>query len=187
MTKSTEVSIVLESLVKQSKPLQKKLSDLQVTDNESYDMAATLMKNLKTLAAQAETSKKKITDPINASLKAVREHFKPFEDTVDALQKDTKEKMNAFLIKQEEERKKLEKKFESGEIKKVSTLVKKQEALTATSSAAKVRKVQKLKIVNESKIPREYLVPNESLIKQHLLEGKKISGCELVEENQIAI
>jgi hypothetical protein len=186
-TQSTEVSIVLESLVKESKPLQKKLSDLKVVDNESYDLAATLMKNLKTLASQAEASKKKITDPINASLKAVREHFRPFEQTVDALQQDTKQKMQAFLLKQEQERAKLEKKFEQGDIKKVSTLVKKQEELTATSASAKVRKIQKLKIVDVKKIPREYLVPNESLILEDLKAGKKVAGCEIELVNSIAI
>lgn len=187
MTKTTSVQIVLASLSKKAKPLQNKLSDLEVKSQSDYDLAGNLMKQLKTLAKESEAEKKKMTDPINQTLKAVREHFKPFEDVVAELEVNTKAKMLAFVEKQEAEQKKLEEKFEQGKIKKVSTLVAKQDELHVSSQHSSIRKVKVVEVENESKIPREYLVPDMAAIKEALLAGKKVNGCKLVDKNNIAI
>jgi hypothetical protein len=47
------------------------------------------------------------------------------------------------------------------------------------------RKIKRLKIVDETLIPRKFLIPNEVAIKEALLAGEKVSGCELVEEEII--
>jgi hypothetical protein len=187
MSKTTSVQIVLSSLNKKAKPLQNKLSSLQVKDQKDYDLAGSLMKQLKTLAKESEAEKKKIIDPLNQTLKAIKEHFKPFEEVVEALEADTKKKMIAFYTAQEEKQKKLEAKFERGEIKKVSTLVSKQDELQVSSAHSSVRKTKVVEIVDEKKIPREYLVPDMAAIKEALNAGKKVAGCVLSDKTGIAI
>ena len=51
--------------------------------------------------------------------------------------------------------------------------------------AIPTRKIKRLKITDASKIERQFLVPNEQAIKEALLAGIKVSGCELVEEEII--
>jgi hypothetical protein len=187
MSKQTGVQIVMQSLIKKAKPLQNKLSDLEVVTQNDYDNAGALMKTLKQLAKEAEVEEKKITTPLNETLKAVRDHFRPFKDSVAELEQSTKSKMISFVAKQELKQKKLERQFESGAIKKVSTLVAKQEELNIASSSSKIRKVKVLVVKNSKLIPREYLVPDEAKIKAALLEGIAVAGCVIEEQNNIAI
>lgn len=193
LTKKTETAekvsaaVVVQSLQKQATPLFKKLEVVKIDSQEEYDRAGKLVKELKEMAKVADQKEKAITNPLNEALKETKALFKPFKDRVAEVELQTKAGMNQFLIKQEAATKKLEEKFERGDIKKVSTLVAKKEELQVQSANSKVRKVKVLKIVDASAIPREYLEPNESAIKAALLEGKKVKGCILEEVNQIAI
>jgi len=184
---NTGIQVVMQSLMKKAKPIQSKLSDLQIVNQQDYDNAGAMVKTLKALAKEAEVEEYKITKPLNETLKAVREHFRPFKESVKELEEDTKLKMLLFVKKQEKAKEKLESKFESGEIKKISTLISKQEELDVVSSSSKIRKIKVLVIKDESKIPREYLVPDEVKIKKALADGKSVSGCSLEEQNSIAI
>lgn len=179
--------IVVQSLLKKFKPLERKLTDLTVNSKESYDTAGALVKQMKELAKMADIEEKKITDPLNQALKAAKEHFKPFKDEVKQIEEATKADMIKFLDKQQGKQKALDKKFEDGEIKKVSTYVAHQEELTVQSRNSQVRGVQVLVIDDVNKVPREFLVPDEKLIKEALKAGKKVAGCRMETKTNIAI
>lgn len=179
--------IVAQSLQKQANPKFLQINKISIDTQEDYQAAAKLLSELKELGKLALGEQEKFTKPINELLKVTRSHFKPFFDKIAMLEEAKKAEMVAFLNKQEAEAKKLEKKFEEGGIKKVSTFMRKQEELQTTSEDAVVRRKKVLKIVSEKKIPREYLVPNEALIMAALKDGKSVPGCELAEEKIIAI
>jgi len=184
---AVNTSIVLKSLERDAKPLKRKISDLEVTDKVSFDVAAQLLKQLKSLNKQAKAEEAKITDPLKQALSAAKNHFKPFYEEIAAIDTDTKLKMSVFLKKQEREVKKLEAKLESGEIKKVSTYLDKKEDLAVHSSAAKIRTLKRLNIYNWTKIPDEYWMIDNDKVEAALKEGKEVPGAELIDVKNIAI
>lgn len=179
--------IVAQALIKESQPMMKKVSNLAIKTNVDYEQAAVLVKGLKEIAKKAKTEEEKITKPLTESLNAAKAHFKPFHDQVKAIEIDTKAKMIAYLDAKEKEEQKLLDKFEAGEIKRVSTLTKKQGELRVESSTAVTRIVDTLVIEDEKAIPREYLIPDETKIKEALKAGKKVRGCKLEKVKQLAI
>jgi hypothetical protein len=184
---SVSAHIVVAALEKQAVPVIKKVTDLEIKSNADYQAAANLLSQLSTYEKEAEAKRTGITQPMNAALRNVNALFKPFADKVELVKKTVKARMTAWDDKQEAERKKLEAKFETGEIKKMSTLTQKLEAATVYSSSSTTRMVKVLRIVDASKIPREYLVPDEAKIKAAFKEGKAVLGCTWKEEKQIAI
>lgn len=179
--------VVAKSLEKKSLPIRKKVSDLEVVDQESFDLAASLIKQLKAYVKESKAEEDKIADPIKEALANLRAHFKPFNDSIAALEFDTKLKMSVWVEGQQKKQLKVAEDLESGKIKKVSTFISKSEALQVKSPSASVRKVKVLRITNEKLIPREYLVPDEAKIKADLLKGISIAGCKIDLENSIAI
>jgi hypothetical protein len=179
--------IVVKSLEKEALPITRKVSNLKIKNLEHYQLAADLLKKLKEIKKEAKTEEEKFTKPLNELLKTTRTHFKPFFTSIDLIESDTKQRMGVFLEAQEAKQKQLEKKMESGDIKKVSTFVKKSAELEVNSSSASVRRIKKLWIVNEMIIPREFLVPNEAAIFAALKDGKKVAGCKITTVKNIAI
>lgn len=185
----TNVAVVLKSIEKKAAPIMKRLAGLQITTNDEFTKAGKLMGELKELGKVADGEQSKITDPLQQALKATREHFKPFQKALDALQSDIKQKMVAWVNKQEAEKLKVAAKLESGDIKKVSTFLRKTEEATtaATSEHSVTRKIKVLVCVNAKATPREYLVPDEALIKAAIVGGKTVAGWKVELQNSIAI
>lgn len=181
------VQIVAASLMSQAQPLTKKVSDLKVNDEATYQLAATLMAQLKELDAASVVEEKRITDPLNTALKAARSHFKPFHNLVEAVQTDTKTKMLKFVNQREAAAAKLLADFGAGKIKKMSTVVSNTAALQIASGDAVVRKIKVARVVDKKKVPLEFMEPNMAAIREAFRAGREVPGCEWVEENNIAI
>ena len=181
---NVDASIVMQALEKQATPAIKKVNSLVVNDHESYTQAGELMKGIKEIAKIAKEREDQFTVPLNKLLTDIRSLFKPFRDNVKMVEQDTKDKMLKYLESTKKEVKKLEEKFDSGEIKKVSTLVSKTAALQIGSN---VRKVWEAVPVNVEQTPREYLVPDEAKIKDALKSGKTVKGWKWEQVEHIII
>lgn len=184
---ATNVAVITTNLSKQAQPLILKLNKVEIETEADYQNAATLISNLKAISKAAENEMKKFTVPLNELLKVTRSHFKPFFDKIASIEGAKKSEMVAFLNRQETAKKRLEAQFESGKIKKASTLMAKTEELSVGAGDATARKIKVVRIVDESKIPRSFLAPNIAAIKAHLIAGDKVAGCELIEEFNVAI
>lgn len=188
---NTTAAIVVASLQKQAKPFIAKLEKIDTVTKENYNQAAEHVKALKNLVELATVEKKKFTDPANAILKHTREFFKPFEDLVASWELTAKLKMSEYLAEEKAKEAKLLKQAEDGKITPATYARKAAELATTTvrgaGGAATVRRFKIAKIHDITKVPREYMVPNMTLIKAALLEGKKVAGCTLEEEDNIAI
>jgi hypothetical protein len=181
------VNQVVEGLRKKASPLLRKAS-MDVVEKSDYDKLGEVVSQLKEYRKEADVQEKSLTEPANQIIKNAKAIFKPFKDGVDEAERLAKQKMLAFLEAQEAAAKRIQEKFERGDIKKISTVVAKtNELLDTQSESVSVRKIQVLKIVDVNKIPREFLVPNEALIKQALKEGRKVAGCELEYQKSLAI
>ncbi len=185
--KNNDAAIVMAALEKESAPTIKKVSNLVIESNEDFELAGQLMKLLKQKATQAREREESLTNPLKSVLADIRTLFKPFRDNIDILEFDTKRKMLAFSTQQSAQAKKLEADFASGKIKKVSTLLSKQNELEVSSAFSGVRKTWTAVCVDADKTPRAYMVPDEVAIKAALKAGKKVAGWEWKQIESIAI
>ncbi len=185
-TEKENVSIILASIEKESKPLTRKVSDLEITDQESFEVAGSIIKQLKDKVKLAKLKEGEITDPIKQALTKVQELFKPFYASVALIENTTKERMLAYKDAQDKKQTLLDEKVESGKLK-LGTYAKKSEELSTKNAFSSTRKVKTLVITASHLIPREYLVPDEAAIKASLLAGKKVAGCKIELKNSIAI
>lgn len=185
---STSMMVVADSIKKKASPLIKQIEDCKIKTKDAYDKAAKIIAQLKEYSKEAERQEKTLTEPAKSIIKSAQEIFKPFRNQVQALEGAVKIRMLEFQNAQEKKAQKLVESFERGDIKKLSTVVTKQNELLNTSSEnAQLRKVWQLTIVKESAIPREYLVPDEAAIRAAFKDGKKVAGCKWEQVNQIAI
>lgn len=179
---STEV--VVKSLEKSAAPLIRKLADFKIKSNDDYSKAMELTKDLKNIAKEANDQLKSIIDPLKQATDAARNIFRPFQTKVTNIEQTVKIAMLEWQQSLMTKKAQLADKFESGEIKKASTFLKKEAELEVTEG---VRKVWTAIPVNVKKTPREYLVPDEAKIKEALKAGKKVEGWEWKQVPQIAI
>ena len=190
MKKSEKVNtaVVVQSLEKKSRSLITKLSNItSITTQEEFDKAGKVTKELKAYGKIATAEMNTILNPLNQSIKATREHFRPFFNRLAEAETRIKGLMLEFTARQKALSEKVDRDFEDGKIKKISTYASKKMKTEVKSGAAKVRHVWKLTVVNEKKIPREYLMPDIGLIERAFKEGKEVPGCKYEQVEQIAI
>lgn len=172
-------------------------SRIIINSQPTFDKAKDKLGEIKEIKKIVNDKKESITKPLNEALKNVRGLFKPIEDKIDVIENYLKTevlKYNQKLLaeqrkREEEANKKIEEEQAKGksldEIN-IDKIAKPLTNITQKVEAIKTRKIKKLRIINEQLIPREYLIPNEVAIKEALLNGIKVDGCEIFEE-EIAI
>lgn len=182
---STEV--VIASLEKQAAPALRRVLNLSIKTKADYELAAETIKALKALSAEAKRQEQEITEPLKGVIKKTQNLFRPFQDKVNETELITKEAMGKFLESQKKIALKLDEDFGSGKIKKISTIVTKQNELKVTNGAAQVRKVWTLFVDDTNKIPREYMVPDLAAIREAYKNGTYVEGCRWEQVETIAI
>lgn len=184
---AVSTAVIVANLEKSANPTIKKVTDLKIKTKEDFELAAQLIKKLKDWAKEAKAEEDRMTEGLKQSLSAIKNHFKPFRERVEMVEDATKEAMQSFLDGQKKLSERLDSDFESGKIKKVSTVVTKQNELRVTNGSAQIRKVWQMKIIDVSKIPREYMIPDTDAIKAVLKEGGSVAGCVWKQVDSIAI
>jgi len=169
-------------------------SRIVVNSQPTFETAKEIMIKVKGVRKEVTEKKEAITKPLNEALKNTRALFKPIEDKLDLVEGWVKDQMLKYSQKliaeqrkrEEEALKKIEEATENDVEINTEKLAKSVERVAEKVEAIKTRKVKRLNIVDQEKIPRAYLVPDEAKIKQALLNGEKVAGCEIIEE-EIAI
>ena len=172
------------------------VSVLSIKTSDDYKKAEEIRGKVKSVAKMIDTKKKEITQPINDSLKRIRDIFKPIETSCEDSLEILEGKMIAFRREEDariaKDKEKIMNKVETGYIKP-ETAVKKvievgnvKSNLKEAGVTTSVRKLARVKIVEESAIPREYLVVSEKLVFEALKAGKQVAGAELYYEEIIA-
>jgi len=180
-------AIVIASLEKQAAPSIRRVTDLKIKTKDDFELAATLVKQLKGLSALAKQEEDTMVNPAKATIKAIQAHFKPFQNKVAEIETEVKTKMGEFLVAQKKLSAKVEQDFEDGKIRKISTIVAKQAELRVDNGTAQVRKVWKLFIDSPKEIERIYLMPDEVAIKEAFRAGGYVSGCRYEQIDSITI
>lgn len=180
-------AVVVASLEKQAVPIFRRVLNLSIKTKEDFEQAAESIKFLKMLAAEAERQEKEIIGPLKDVIKKTQALFKPFQTRVAETEWTTKLAMSVFLEGQKKLAAKLEEDFSNGKIKKVSTVVAKQNELRVENGTAQVRKVWALFIDDVNEIPRKFLTPDETAIREAFKNGEVVTGCRWEQVEKIAI
>lgn len=181
-------AVVIAAIEKKSGKIINKLTGFKVKTKDDFELAAKLLKELKTFGAEAEKEEEGFWRPLKQLADKVKSHFKPLKDKISAVELETKKEMLAFTLKQDEKLKQLETKLETGEIKKVSTYMNNvaKEKVTATKDV-QIRTVKQLEITDLAKIPRKYLVVDETALKNALLAGVVVEGARIINVKTLAV
>jgi len=165
---------------------------LVITNQEEYDQALIVGKKVSTLLKMIEEDEKKITKPINDSLKMIRDKYRPFKTQVETVKEDIKNKMTKWFNEEEKKKRIAEERIvarvEKGtltEATSVAKLVKLQE--NAPISNGSQTSILVVKIIDIKLIPEKYLLINESLIKEDYRKGIEISGTECSYEKKVRL
>jgi len=162
-------------------------SRIKVNSQPTLAQAKTSLSEVKEIKKVITEKKDSVVKPLNEALKNTRALFKPIEDKVEVIESYLKGEILKYNTKLLEEQRKREAeaqaKIQAGATFEEAT--KSIERVEKKIESIPTRKIKRLKIVDETLIPRQFLVPNEVAIKEALLAGEKVSGCELVEEEII--
>lgn len=170
-------------------------SRVVVNSQPTFEIAKERLGEIKKIRNSVVEKKESITKPLNEALKNVRGLFKPIEDKLDVIEDYLKNgvlKYNQKLLdeqkkREDDARKQIEEAEKNGEKEiDVEKITKPVERIAQKVEAIKTRKIKELRIVDEQKIPREFLTPNTMKIKDALLSGIKVAGCEIIEK-EIAV
>ena len=162
-------------------------SRIKVNSQPTLDQAKISLTQVKEIKKIIQDKKDSVVKPLNEALKNTRALFKPIEDKVDVIETCLKGEVLRYNTKLLQEQRKREEeaqaKIEAGAtFEEATKLVAKTEAKI---DKIPTRKIKRLKIIDASKIERQFLIPDEQAIKEALIAGIKVSGCELVEEEII--
>lgn len=194
VTPVTTAKTTAELYVQQAK-------NIVIGTEDDYANATNILLSVKNAAELAELEKNKVLVPAEQVVKAEKARWKPIEMLFKEINDLIRPKMKKYLDDKEEAARQalatLNKQIASGQIKKETTIARKEDEIYANvpaktvytgSGSSSARKVAKLKITNESLIPDEYWVIDEvKLRKDVVTAGKKVPGAEVVYENSIAI
>ena len=162
-------------------------SRIKVNSQPTLDQAKISLTQVKEIKKIVQEKKDSVVKPLNEALKNTRALFKPIEDKVDIIETYLKGEVLRYNTKLLQEQRKREEeaqaKIEAGATFEEAT--KSVERIEKKIDAIPTRKIKRLKITDASKIERQFLIPDEQAIKEALLAGIKVGGCELVEEEII--
>ena len=115
-----------EIIIKEISPLLLKVKQLEITDNTSLTKATGYLSDLNSKLDSIIEDKEKITKPINASLKEIREKYRPIEtklkELIDLIRAKMSEYATALDAKRKAEEVKIEAKLESGKLNVMQAL-----------------------------------------------------------------
>lgn len=143
MSQAVEVYNVMSARVS---PIVKRAQEVEVVDLQSYTEAAGFLTDIKRLSNEVEAQRKKITQPLNESLRAANDMFKLLSGPLGAGESAVKSKMESWYAadqrrRQEEARKAAEeaRKIEEAERAKLEKKAAKAEATGKTEKAEELR------------------------------------------------
>lgn len=165
------------------------LGEVVVNSQESYDHFLEAGKKVSKLLKLIDEDEKKITKPINDSLKLIRDKYRPFKERVEAKKKEIAKALSDF-INAEEAKKRTEEariaaRVEKGTMKE-ETAVNKLNVLqdTKTDTSGGMTSVLVCEVIDIKDVPAEYLIVNEAKAKADYREGKEIAGLKMFYEKR---
>lgn len=193
-TEHKEIMVIEKKL----SPIVVKARELSITDSASMAEGATLLSKFNTIADGITDDKEKLTKPLNAALKEVRERYKRIETPLQDAIALVRSKMTTYQTAATEianaEEDKIAARIGDGKGKiKVETAVRKMgeierpEASVATDAGlVKFRKVKKFEVMDVVLLCEAdrgaFVLPNDAEIRRAMNAGRELPGVRYFTE-----
>lgn len=180
-----------------------KANDLSVSNKEEFEEATNILSDIKAVTKAAEADRKKITAPLNESLKEINSRYKPLKDELSAAERIIKDKVKDYQLEVQAEldakEAELREKLAEGEItpEEAAGEIENQESIGTSvdtkRGSVQFKTVRKVRVTDVTKVPAEYLNNEKvleaivSAVRADALDGKKIAGIEVYEDKQVAV
>lgn len=179
-------------LEKQLTPIiAKAIKVVVIRDDKELSVATEVLSQLNQYADSVKAKKKELTDPANATIKAIKALFLPLEEKVLPKIEAIREAMSVYQTEKtrlaQEKEAEIANRVGEGKgklrvetaIKKIGEIDKPLEKIATESGGLRFRATPRLKVTDITKIPREYLVVDESKTLEALKNGIEVSGAEI--------
>ena len=170
--------------------------ELLVKNDSDYQRALVEGKSIKERLEIITKRKEEITKPLNASLKSVRDFFRPMETRLDDTLRIIKAKMLAYTEEKERKveinQKKIEARLEKGTISQAEANVKTfmnrvDKTVVTESGSATTKKVKKYYVTDIGQVPLEFLEVDMIKVRASFKSGMPVPGIEERVENELQI
>lgn len=192
----------LTPVKRQVTTISNKAGDLSIDSQESLSQATDILSQIKTAAKGVKAQKELITKPLNESLAAARDLFRPLESDLAMAERTIKDKMLDYSNEVEaaaaKEAAKLEARVEKGTMR-TDTAMRKMDEIDTIGSSVKGAKgsvqfkiIRDVEITDVKKIPMKYLLNEKVMdalktaVRTDVLNGTKVDGVKIVEKKTIA-
>lgn len=173
---------------------------LVITDDATLAQAADLLTKAKAAGDRQEAEEKKMTDHLKAAMKVEKERWAPVKAVLKQIADLVKPKVVAYMTAlenaKEKQTVKLVAQFDTGKIKKESTLERKLEAIPDAPHAVfssggggsiQSRELETLEITDRDLIPDEFWVIDEVALRKAVVKEKReIPGTKITLKKSIA-
>lgn len=167
---------------------------VKVTTTEELSAVSDMVANIKKLAKFIKDEKEKFTAPAKAIIASAKEKYDPYLDQCAEAEQALKSKVSTFMLAQrkreEDERKKVLAKVETGYIKPETAMTKlanvevAPKTATTANSSISMRMRKDVEIVDLALIPDEYYKPRELdmvKLRKVVTAGVEVPGTKLIE------
>lgn len=179
---------------KQITPILEQAQAIAITDTKSMLEATAVLSLINTKLDEITADKEKLTKPLNAALKEIRDRYRPWETQLTERKDAIRTAMGTYQLeatkRAETEAQQIADRIGAGKGKlSMETALERLEAIetpeaktTTDFGSVSFRKDKVLKILDETLIPREYFDLNESRLLKALKQGTTINGATLEEK-----
>ena len=172
------------SLQKEISPIALKAKAIEVVDKYTLEEAIDHLGKAKNTLKQLTQDKKKMTDPINQSLKEIRLRYAPSEallnEVIDTLTGKVSVYQTEITLKLEQEQKKIANKVSSGYIKPETAVDKLDNLSTVDKKVGNAVFIATpcFEVVDMALLPLEFHVADEVAIRKVMLLGNQLPGVK---------
>ncbi len=172
---------------------------VSVASIEELNTVSDMIAQVKKLAKYIEGEKEKYIAPAKEIIASAKAQYDPYIAQCKAAEVDLKQKAQAFMLaerkREDEERKKIVAKVETGYIKPETAMTKLADVEVAPKTAATttskltMRMRKDVEIVNQALIPEEYYKPREldmAKLRKVVTAGVEVPGTKLIEVTDMA-
>lgn len=170
-------------------------AQIDIVDPPTLEQATSTLSQLNKHLDALTEDKEKLTKPLNISLKAIREKYKPTEtllqQSIDLLRANLSAYATAQLKAKQLEEARILAREEKGTIKtetairKLSEIAPLETNIKTSEGSVQFRTIQKYRILDITKIPHEYLQVNDKAIKEAMEQSTPIEGIEYYSEQEV--
>lgn len=178
----------------QIQPIIKQAQAITISDKQSMEEATVVLSLINKKLDEITEDKEKLTKPLNAALKEIRERYKPWETQLTAQKDIIRQAMGTYQLeatkRAEEEAQLIADRISPGKgnlsmetaLERLASIDTPDAKTETEHGSVSFRKDKVLKVIDQSLIPREYFDLNESRLTKALKQGTIVNGATLEEK-----